>query len=56
MKKYIEIIKGRKFIGLGSRRIVYDLGNSKVLKVAKTTYGIKSNIRKVRTKWRDCCD
>ncbi|NOU75103.1 hypothetical protein GC098_27585 [Paenibacillus sp. LMG 31458] len=34
---------------MGSRRIVYDLSNSKVLKVVKTTYGIKSNIREVRT-------
>lgn len=51
MKKYIENnIKGKKVIGTGSRRIVYDLENGSVLKVAKTPiYGIKSNNREVIT-------
>ncbi len=42
-------IKGKIIIGSGARRIVYDLGNGYVLKVAKTKYGIKSNKREVRT-------
>ena len=39
----------RKMIGSGARRIVYDLGNGYVIKVAKTKYGIQSNKREVRT-------
>jgi len=42
-------IKGKTFIGSGARRIVYDLGNGYVLKVAKGKYGIKNNKREVRT-------
>jgi hypothetical protein len=42
-------IKGRKIIGEGARRIVYDLGDGYVLKVAKSKYGIKSNKREVIT-------
>jgi hypothetical protein len=42
-------IKGKKIIGVGARRIVYDLGNGYVLKVAKSKYGIKSNKREVKT-------
>ncbi|MGG1600709.1 hypothetical protein [Paenibacillus naphthalenovorans] len=36
-------------LGSGARRIVYDLGNGYVLKVAKSKYGIKSNKREVNT-------
>lgn len=39
----------KKIIGVGTRRIVYDLGNGNVLKVAKSKYGIKSNKREVMT-------
>lgn len=39
----------KKIIGSGARRIVYDLGNGNVLKVAKSKYGIKSNKREVKT-------
>jgi hypothetical protein len=45
----INKIKGKKIIGVGTRRIVYDLGNGYVLKVAKSKYGIKSNKREVIT-------
>jgi hypothetical protein len=38
-----------KIIGVGKRRIVYDLGNGNVLKVAKSKHGIKSNKREVIT-------
>lgn len=41
--------KGKKIIGEGARRIVYDLRNGCVLKVAKSKYGIKSNKREVIT-------
>jgi hypothetical protein len=37
----------KKIVGVGARRIVYDLGNGYVLKVAKSKYGIKSNKREV---------
>jgi hypothetical protein len=44
MNKYIKKkFKVKKFIGSGARRLVYDLGNGNVLKVAKSIYGIKSN-------------
>jgi hypothetical protein len=43
------MIHGKKFIGEGARRRVYDLGNGNVLKVAKSKYGIKSNKREIRT-------
>jgi hypothetical protein len=43
------MILGKRFIGEGARRRVYDLGNGNVLKVAKSKYGIKSNKREVRT-------
>jgi hypothetical protein len=42
-------IERKKIIGVGARRIVYDLGNGYVLKVAKSKYGIKSNKREVIT-------
>jgi hypothetical protein len=45
----INLIKGKKVIGSGKRRIVYDLGNGYVIKVAKSKYGIKSNKREVIT-------
>lgn len=38
---------GKKTIGVGARRIVYDIGNGQVLKVAKSKYGIKSNRKEV---------
>jgi hypothetical protein len=45
----MAIYKRKKFIGLGARRIVYDLGNGYVLKVARSKYGIRSNKREVIT-------
>ncbi|GAB7055235.1 MULTISPECIES: hypothetical protein [unclassified Paenibacillus] len=36
-------IKGKKFIGAGRTRIVYDLGKRRVFKVAKSKKGIRSN-------------
>jgi hypothetical protein len=36
-------IKGKKYIGAGGTRIVYDLGNGCVLKLAKSKNGIKCN-------------
>jgi hypothetical protein len=45
----MAINERKKFIGLGARRIVYDLGNGYVLKVARSKYGIKSNKREVIT-------
>jgi hypothetical protein len=42
-----KMIKGKKHIGLGARRVVYDLGNGYVLKVAKSKYGIKNNKKEV---------
>ncbi|WP_261302754.1 hypothetical protein [Paenibacillus andongensis] len=42
-----KMIRGKNIIGLGSRRVVYDLGNGYVLKVAKSKYGIKSNKKEV---------
>ena len=41
------MIQGKNIIGLGSRRVVYDLGNGYVLKVAKSKYGVKSNKKEV---------
>lgn len=38
-----NLIKGKKIIGSGYRRIVYDLGNGNVIKVAKSTSGFISN-------------
>jgi hypothetical protein len=50
MKKSIgNIIKGKKVIGSGVRRLVYDLNNGYVLKVSKSEYGVKSNKREVIT-------
>ncbi|MCY9694797.1 DUF7948 domain-containing protein [Paenibacillus alginolyticus] len=46
-KNIKKMIRGKNIIGLGSRRIVYDLGNGYVLKVAKSKYGIKSNKKEV---------
>ncbi|KRF09892.1 hypothetical protein [Paenibacillus sp. Soil787] len=46
-KKVKKMIRGKNIIGLGSRRVVYDLGNGYVLKVAKSKYGIKSNKKEV---------
>ncbi|ALS20823.1 hypothetical protein [Paenibacillus naphthalenovorans] len=36
-------IKGKKKIGSGARRLVYDLGNGTVIKIAKPKGGIRSN-------------
>jgi hypothetical protein len=36
-------IKGKKYIGSGGTRIVYDLGNGYVLKIAKSKNGINCN-------------
>ncbi|MBP1157336.1 MULTISPECIES: hypothetical protein [unclassified Paenibacillus] len=49
MEKIGSHIKGKRVIGIGARRIVYDLGNGNVKKVAKSKYGIKSNKREVIT-------
>jgi hypothetical protein len=43
------IINEKKIIGEGARRLVYDLGNGNVIKVAKSKYGIRSNKREVKT-------
>jgi hypothetical protein len=40
-------IKGKKFIGSGVTRVVYDLGNGYVMKIAKSKKGIKCNKREV---------
>lgn len=42
MRRYIlkRLLKGKKVIGIGTRRIVYDLRNGKVLKIAKSKFGI----------------
>jgi integrase len=42
-----KMIKGKKIIGVGSRRVVYDLGNRYVLKVAKSKYGVTSNRKEI---------
>jgi hypothetical protein len=36
-------IKGKRFIGAGASRVVYDLGDGYVLKIAKSTKGILCN-------------
>jgi hypothetical protein len=41
-------IKGKKFIGSGGTRVVYDLGNGYVLKIAKSTKGILCNKMEVK--------
>jgi hypothetical protein len=41
------LIKGRRKIGEGARRVVYSMGRRYVLKVAKSKYGIKSNRKEV---------
>jgi hypothetical protein len=44
MNPYIKRkIKGKKFIGSGGTRVVYDLGNGYVLKFAKSKKGILCN-------------
>ncbi|MBB3125432.1 hypothetical protein FHS19_000086 [Paenibacillus rhizosphaerae] len=42
-----KLIGDGKFIGEGARRVVYDIGNGFVIKVAKSKYGIKSNKKEV---------
>jgi hypothetical protein len=46
-KKIKEMIKGKNIIGVGMKRIVYDLGNSYILKVAKSNSGIANNKKEV---------
>lgn len=49
MRKSIrKLIEGKQVIGEGFSRIVYDLGNGYVLKVAKTEKAIKYNNREIR--------
>lgn len=43
----MELIRGKKIIGVGNRRVVYDLGNGYVLKKARSINGIKSNKQEV---------
>jgi hypothetical protein len=44
MNQYMKRkIKGKKFIGSGGTRVVYDLGNGYVLKLAKSKKGILCN-------------
>lgn len=44
MNEYMKRkIKGKKFIGAGGTRIVYDLGNGYVMKIAKSQNGILCN-------------
>lgn len=44
---YHRMIRGKNIIGTGARRVVYDLGNGFVLKLAKSDDGIKSNRKEV---------
>jgi hypothetical protein len=46
-KNIKKMIKGKRVIGEGSSRVVYDLGNGYVLKVAKSKHGIISNKKEV---------
>ncbi|MEC0182476.1 hypothetical protein P4H61_13385 [Paenibacillus peoriae] len=46
-KSIRDIINSKKIIGVGSRRVVYDLEDGFVLKVAKSKYGRWSNKREV---------
>ncbi len=49
MRKSIrKLIKGKKPIGAGARRIAYDLENGYVLKVGRSDRAIKYNQREVR--------
>jgi hypothetical protein len=48
MDNFSQIIKGKRAITLGFRRLVYDLGNGKVLKIAKSISGVKSNKTEVK--------
>ncbi|MCZ8517198.1 hypothetical protein O9H85_33590 [Paenibacillus filicis] len=49
MRKSIrKLIKGKQVFGEGASRIVYDLGNGYVLKVAKSKKAIKYNKREIR--------
>lgn len=48
MSSYIKnIMKRNKVIGSGAKRLVYDMGNGKVLKVARSKKGIRSNAMEV---------
>jgi hypothetical protein len=42
------VSRGRRIIGIGARRIVFDLRDGNVLKKAKSRYGIKSNRKEVK--------
>jgi hypothetical protein len=46
-KEINEMIKGKNTIGVGLKRIVYDLDNGYVLKVAKSKNGIDCNKKEV---------
>lgn len=47
MNKIKKMIKGKKVIGVGKWRVVYDLGNRRVIKVAKSKTGRSSNKKEV---------
>ena len=47
-KKIKKVIKHKKVLGAGKRRVVYDVGNGKVLKVAKDKKGLKININEYK--------
>ncbi|KRF09893.1 hypothetical protein [Paenibacillus sp. Soil787] len=46
-KKIKKMIKGKKVIGVGKWRVVHDLGNHHVIKVAKSKNGRSSNKQEV---------
>ncbi|MCZ8510862.1 hypothetical protein O9H85_00075 [Paenibacillus filicis] len=46
-KNIKKMIRRKKVIGSGARRLVYDLGNGYVLKVSKSKNGIRSNKNEV---------
>ncbi|MEW9670083.1 hypothetical protein [Ammoniphilus sp. 3BR4] len=47
-KRVRKIIKQKKLLGAGRRRVVYDMGKGKVLKVAKDKKGIRFNKSEVK--------
>lgn len=47
-KSLLKKMKKKKPIGQGSSRIVYDIGKGRVLKVAKSQLGIRSNRTEVK--------
>lgn len=48
MNNILQMINGKKAINYGTRRIVYDLENGTVLKIAKSKIGVESNMTEVK--------